>query len=928
MQWVTPSLTTILHFIMKIKAILLLLAFFIYNPCFPQTYPFINYSPKDGLINNRTRQIYQDRHGLLYVVTYGGLSVYDGSRFTNYTSGNGLPTNTLNDIMEMGDDTIWVVPNAASVFTLINGRLKKLLTSDGFCPVINKMFRSSDGTCYALADEGLFKYENNKFTRVQLKGSDGRDAGGFFKNIVERNNRLYLITDPNIQSIAGPGRLLVFDIKTKQLIINSDPIAYFIAISPAGDILLSTRFGIKALDEKALLQNKISFGLPPQPYTSVSGFVSNYMYFDRQQNFWICTSGGILKIDKLGHVKKFTASNGLTTDSQSSIFQDKENTIWFTNEQTGISKLVNPQFEFYYRIKPGFLTTDIFTENRSDSVWFLDGVHCRLLLQYKNRSEEFRLEKPVAPPYRFFYIGGNKNYLTDLFNVYECRLTGNKASLKIIHSSDSIQNINLAFSFLQSDHRNNLILISAAITALMPDNKSYSYPLGYFADACKVTPQSHLWVATRGNTMFEFDIHPDNTAHYFTLLHQYNSELPKVSPRSITVDQTGNVWVGTRDNGLFCFLFDSSRSIISWRQITINDGLSDNFINYLFTDSDGSIWACSQGGMDRIKFNSGHYLIENITRSNNVYQYISKVQTSKGNVHWALTGGSVIKISPDSAGPPGFQPAIMLRTVHEGVDPIDVKNAPISLSYKQNNLRFSMAVPSFIDEQPIRYSYLLLGSGEKKWSEPSTQTILNFAGLAPGNYILKAKAHFINGRYQDSETSFSFNILPPWWQRWWFKAIAVCMTLVLIVYAIRSYYQGKIKKQRFEFEKKEAIKHERTRIATDMHDDLGAGLARIRFLSESIRRKKPEDPSYLPEIIKISSFSDEMIEKMGEIVWAMNEKNDTMADLFAFTRSYAADYLHNHGISYDVELPHDSNSLSLSGESRRTIFSGSKRKSF
>ena len=124
------------------------------------------------------------------------------------------------------------------------------------------------------------------------------------------------------------------------------------------------------------------------------------------------------------------------------------------------------------------------------------------------------------------------------------------------------------------------------------------------------------------------------------------------------------------------------------------------------------------------------------------------------------------------------------------------------------------------------------------------------------------------------------------------------------------------------------IKQERTRIATDMHDDLGAGLARIRFLSESLRRKKPDDPSFLPEVIKISSFSDEMIEKMGEIVWAMNEKNDTMADLFAFTRAYSADYLQNHGIDYTVEIPPESGVLSLNGEARRTIFLAVKESLF
>ncbi len=67
---------------------------------------------------------------------------------------------------------------------------------------------------------------------------------------------------------------------------------------------------------------------------------------------------------------------------------------------------------------------------------------------------------------------------------------------------------------------------------------------------------------------------------------------------------------------------------------------------------------------------------------------------------------------------------------------------------------------------------------------------------------------------------------------------------------------------------------------------------------------------------------------MGEIVWAMNEKNDTMADLFTFTRSYSADYLPNHGIGYTVEIPPEAGVLSLNGEARRTIFLAVKESLF
>ena len=69
-----------------------------------QQYPFVHYSPKDGLVNSRVKKAYQDSKGRMYFLTYGGLCVYDGARFRNYTTQNGLPINIINDVLEIGND--------------------------------------------------------------------------------------------------------------------------------------------------------------------------------------------------------------------------------------------------------------------------------------------------------------------------------------------------------------------------------------------------------------------------------------------------------------------------------------------------------------------------------------------------------------------------------------------------------------------------------------------------------------------------------------------------------------------------------------------------------------------------------------------------------------------------------------------------------
>src|SRR5687767_84389 len=76
-----------------------------------QEYPFVHYTPKDGLVNSRIRKSYQDSKGRMFFMTANGLSIYDGARFTNYTTEDGLPNPLVNDVLELGPDSFLVATN-------------------------------------------------------------------------------------------------------------------------------------------------------------------------------------------------------------------------------------------------------------------------------------------------------------------------------------------------------------------------------------------------------------------------------------------------------------------------------------------------------------------------------------------------------------------------------------------------------------------------------------------------------------------------------------------------------------------------------------------------------------------------------------------------------------------------------------------------
>ena len=215
---------------------------------------------------------------------------------------------------------------------------------------------------------------------------------------------------------------------------------------------------------------------------------------------------------------------------------------------------------------------------------------------------------------------------------------------------------------------------------------------------------------------------------------------------------------------------------------------------------------------------------------------------------------------------------------------------------------------------------MLKGSGNDGWSQPSVNASVNFANLPPGHYTLRAKAIFFNGLYPDAESSYSFVILPPWWQTTWFRLLSGLFIAGLIFLVLRFYFKRKLQMQMMMLEKKQAVEKERTRIATDMHDDLGAGLSQIKFLSETIGLRRQKQLPIEEEIDSIRTFSHEMIDKMGEIVWALNEKNDTLEDLLSYTRSYAVEYLQENGIHCIVNEPDDIPDVAVSGDFRRNIY--------
>lgn len=113
----------------------------------------------------------------------------------------------------------------------------------------------------------------------------------------------------------------------------------------------------------------------------------------------------------------------------------------------------------------------------------------------------------------------------------------------------------------------------------------------------------------------------------------------------------------------------------------------------------------------------------------------------------------------------------------------------------------------------------------------------------------------------------------------------------------------------------------RTRIATDLHDDIGASLSQIAILSEVVGRKVGGDGSTVAEpLAQIAGTSREMVDSMSDIVWAINPRRDHLEDLAQRMRRFADDLLSARDIALLFRAPDANQRLHLGADLRREVY--------
>jgi len=114
----------------------------------------------------------------------------------------------------------------------------------------------------------------------------------------------------------------------------------------------------------------------------------------------------------------------------------------------------------------------------------------------------------------------------------------------------------------------------------------------------------------------------------------------------------------------------------------------------------------------------------------------------------------------------------------------------------------------------------------------------------------------------------------------------------------------------------------RNDISRDLHDDLGATLGSISLLSEVAKQRMEggdRDQAY-SFLTKISSHSREMVEKMSDIVWAINPKNENVEKIIQRLINFGQATCASRDIQFEITADDPAMRQALSMESIRNIY--------
>jgi signal transduction histidine kinase len=194
--------------------------------------------------------------------------------------------------------------------------------------------------------------------------------------------------------------------------------------------------------------------------------------------------------------------------------------------------------------------------------------------------------------------------------------------------------------------------------------------------------------------------------------------------------------------------------------------------------------------------------------------------------------------------------------------------------------------------------------------------------LEAGRYRFRAGLFLPEGSPTGEETSLSIEVFVPWHRQPWVWAAGAALLAGSAVAAARSLAMRRIQLRLEELERAHALERERTRIARDLHDEVGAGLTEIAMQNFWVHREMAATapPATLERVERARQSAVDLVRSVDAIVWAVNPANDTLDRFVPYLTHAVEQFLEAAGVRARLDVPEDVPAVAIEGAMRHSLF--------
>lgn len=844
-----------------------------------QSFMFKHLEVSDGLSNNSVRCIYKDREGLMWFGTLAGLNCYDGYTFKVFTrqeyNQNSLPDNFIESIVELPDGQFWVKTAKGYVLfdkakEVFQTDLTPFMTSLGSRGVPSDIFvDSKENVWIYVMGEGCYRYNKNSKPACFSFQEHKLPLVGI-SDIAECKDGILFVYDTGLLVCVDRDRLTVRWIKEEVKNDNQDgkQIDFSLFVDREECIWIYSISGVWVYDlEKGKWQEDAT-----ERWRNRSDFVHSITQ-DAKGRIWMGKDYSGIDILTKADGRVVSVSSEKNTDRSLShntvytLYTDRDGIVWVGTYKKGISYYGESIFKF--EIDYTGDVTSIEPEGK-DKAWLGTNDNGVMLWNYTTRQIEkhFTLgEEPVVALLRAsdgkLWVG---TFNGDLYCIEGTAVRSFKAGDGSKLLSDKIW-------ALQEDRKGNIWIgfLDAGIQCLNPSDHSFQtidlekagLNDNHIVSLC-FTNENDLVIGTASQGVAVFDV--ESRKIKAVLQEKDSVGITHNEINQVFKDSRGLVWIATR-GGLNIY------NVKSGKVKGLSDVMPDNggIIAGVAEDNSGDMWVTSARQLIHLNVTKG---------DTGEYQFVPHVYNDKDGLQNCdfnlrsireLNNGAILLgglyginvFSPENVRYNKLLPKVLFAglslfnkeiQVGERVDgrvllPESLNRiGKLTLDYKQNIFSIFLASDNLLLPEKTRYMYQLKGFNKEWLSQPEGVHSLTFTNLAPGKYILSAKAVNSDGYIGQDVSSLEIEVLPPFWMSWWAYLLYFMIGVGLLFLArfrLLKREREKFKLHQIELEvaKNEEVNNMKFRFFTNISHELRTPLTLIIAPLEQMLKEESNDES-------------------------------------------------------------------------------------